>query len=355
MAFVAKQYDDMDNSFSSTGSRSSSFDAALRVNRFLSMNEKRSSRSSPNLMIGSSVMVGVNPLSACHSREGLRCIVQTPPLEVKKYVIEGIHGPVVTEKVPIGAVSRRTRDHKRRRQRFKRYVAAKQSERAKMFALHAMSVDLPITTDDCIRQGEYETYEPREPRCNDSPTTIMADLSTISDQNELTRKEAYSFIRFERRSLKSNFNRHVGMKPKKRLTWWDDEENTHKPFLLRSDEIWDDDGYYDDEFTDRHLFGNSGCPHDNVKDLMDNYYDRLKNSVADLFQVKLPGLRAEAKRIGNNSLFRDNFASFSDDLMDEEVGDRGACYGPSRQLIKVVKNILPPVCEFDTFAVSDDV
>lgn len=350
MDYLTKQNDIMDNPFSPTVSRSNSFDAARRVNRFLSMSEKKSPRSSPNI-----TMVGVNPLSACHSQEGLRCILQTPPLETKKYVIEGIHGPVVTEKVPIGAMSRKRRDHKRSRQRFKRYVAAKQSERAKMFGLHAMSVDLPITTDNCIPLNECQTYETREPRCNDSPTTIMADLSTISDHTDIKRKQAYSFIRFERCSLKSNFNKHVGMKPKKRLTWWDDEENAHKPFLLRSDETWDDDGYDDNAYADRHLFGNSGCPHDNVKDLIDNYYGRLKNTVVDLFQVKLPGIQAEAKRIGNNSFFRDNFASFSDDLMDEEVDGRGGCYGPSRQLIQVFQNVLPPVCEFDTFAVGDDV
>jgi hypothetical protein len=219
-------------------------------------------------------------------------------------VIEGIHGPVLTKKEPIGAVSKR-RDYKRSRQKFKKYVAAKQSERAKL-----LSAD-EIRTPDQSMQDDNNSYEAyHQPRCNDSPTTVMIDMCAMQPQNSHEYEEAYSFICAEKSLLKSNFNRTVGMKPKKRLTWYDDPENAHKPFLLRSDDSWDND---DKEYT-------SGCPHDNFRDLIEDYNDRLnmqlwklRSSVSGLFQM------ADATRNGN-FIFGDKlFASFS--FSEDEGGE----------------------------------
>lgn len=322
----------MDTSFSSssTGSHSALHQDALRVNRFLSRNEKKkqhlTSASSPSFR-PSSPLFGLNALSACNSGETLHNIVALDEkVQQKTYVIEGIHGPVTTEKAPIGAISKK-RDHQRSRQRFKQYVAAKQSERAKKFSVDLLHMPLP--------SEEYSTYYSRQ--TNDSPTTVAADISVIENICQIEQDADDAFICMDRSPLKSNFNRHVGMIPKKKLTWWDDDENRHKPFLLRSDDLYDD---YDDESScrDNVLFGRSICPHDNLKDLIEDYSDRLRSTVVDLFQVK--------RRIENNAMFRDNFASFSDDIVDEE--EHRGCAGPSRQLMKVVANILPPVCEFET-------
>jgi hypothetical protein len=260
-------------------------------------------------------------------------------------VIEGIHGPVLTKKEPIGAVSKR-RDYKRSRQKFKKYVAAKQSNRAKLLSADELRTPDHSMQDDDNSYGAYH-----QPRCNDSPTTVMIDMSAMQPQNSHEYKEAYSFIRVEKSLLKSNFNRTVGMKPTKRLTWYDDPENAHKPFLLRSDEACDDD---DEEYTNRTLFGDSGCPHDNFRDLIEDYSDRfnmqvcsLRSSVADLFQ------KVESARTGSSSLFGDNFASFSEDVVDELDGNGGGT-SPSRQLFKVVQNMLPPVFEFEKSAANDD-
>ena len=310
----------MDTSFSSTGSNSALHQDAIRVNRFLSRNQKKTSSRVP------SPVISLNALSACASSESLQYVSFEKPREQKTYVIEGIHGPVPTEKVPIRAVSKK-RDHGRTRQRFKQYVAAKQNERAKNLSSDLMNVaihHLPIPSQD-----EYDALYPRQ---NHSPTTVTADVSRIGDELD------NAFV-YAKSPLKSNFNRNIGMIPKKKLTWWDDDENRHKPFLLRSDDLWDDDS---DELSYRGrtvLFGNSSCPHDNLKDLIEDYSDRLRSTLVNLFQVK---------RIGSDSMFRDNFASFSEDL-NEDYENRGGCAGPSRQLIKVVTNIMPPVCDFETF------
>jgi hypothetical protein len=307
----------MDTSFSSTGSNSALHQDALRVNRFLSRNQKKTTSRVP------SPVLGLDALLACGSSESLQYVSFEKPREQKTYVIEGIHGPVPTEKVPI-RVSKK-RDHGRTRQRFKQYVAAKQSERArKNLGMH----HLPIPSQD-----EYDVLYPRQ---NESPTTVTADISNIRYYSDHELDDAFIYFKSP---LKSNFNRNIGMVPKKKLTWWDDDENRHKPFLLRSDDLWDDCSDEESYKGRAVLFGNSSCPHDNLKDLIEDYSDRLRSVVTNLFQVK---------RIGNNSAFRDNFASFSEDL-NEDYDNRGGCAGPSRQLIKVVQNVLPPVCDFETF------
>lgn len=319
----------MDSSFSSTGSNSSALHQdARRVDRFLSINNNRKTPS-PTLRVPSPIL-GLASLSACGSSDSLQYVAfEKPP---KTYVIEGIHGPVTTEKAPIGAISKK-QDHKRSRQRFKQYVAAKQSERARKFSLNVKGVDVPHMA--VPGTTEYEALYPRQ---NESPTTITADISKLGDASRYQTMDD-SFI-YTKSPLKSNFNKNIGMIPKKKLTWWDSEENKHKPFLLRSDDLWDDESI--ERSRERAvLFGNSGCPHDNLKDLIEDFSNRFKSTVVDLFQVK---------RIGDNPMFRDNFASFSEDL-NEDYEDQGGCAGPT-QLIKVVKNIMPPVCEFETYDVS---
>ena len=105
-------------------------------------------------------------------------------------------------KEPIGAVSKK-HNYRRSRQKFKWYVAARQSKRAKMFSMQ---------NED---NESYKAYY--HPRCNDSPTTVMIDMSALQSKNSFEYKEAYSFIRVEKSSLKSNSDRTVSMKPKKRL------------------------------------------------------------------------------------------------------------------------------------------
>lgn len=310
----------MDSSFSSTGSNSALHQDARRVNRFMSRNNNKEKCKSNPSTIG---VLSLGSLSSCTSSDSLQNV--SFKREYKTYVIEGIHGPVTTDKAPIGAVSNK-RDHKRSRQRFKQYVAARQNERAKKLSPNSMGAS---------NRDEYDQMYARQ---NESPTTITADISRIRDTSNADELDN-AFI-YTKSPLKSNFNKNIGMIPKKKLSWWDDEENRNKPFLLRSDDLWDDDSC---ESARRRTapFGDSGCPHDNLADLIEDYSDRLRSTVADLFQVK---------RIGDSSMFRENFASFSEDMNEDYEEDRdGGCAGPSMQLFKVVKNILPPVCDFETY------
>ena len=320
----------------------------VRVNRFLS----RKDRTSQGFGIGSPLL-GLNSLSACASSESLQYVsfekagassdslqcVSFEKAECKPFTIEGRHGPVTSNKPPNDVRNKRDSSTIRKK-KYKQYIAAKQNERMEYFRSHETTNS--VLSQHTLAQTEYGLCS----RQNESPTTVAADISAIRNayKSDILNDKFICKVRSSPR--RGSFNRNIGMIPKKKLTWWDDEINRHKPFLLRSDDLDYDDDSCVTSSRPGQPFGHSGCPHDNLKDLIEDYSNRLKSTVVDMFQTE---------RIRNADLFRYNFASFSEDLVDGEKNndeEEGGCAGPSRQLMKVFQNMLPPVCEFETYAVG---
>ena len=320
------------NSFDNPSGKTFLMDG-VRVNRFLSQNLQKES-TSQGFRIGSPLL-RLNPLSACASSESLQ--VSFEKAEYKSLTIEGRHGPITTKKSPNFVRNKRDRNSNRKK-KYKQYIYAKQNERINYS--YSLDKTTGVPPQNTVGQTENQLCS-----ClSESPTTVAADLSVSRHAYKTDILNDAFIYNAKSSSCKSNFNSNIGMIPKKKLTWWDDEMNKHKPFLLKSDDLdYDDDSCVTSPQPSQ-PFGHSGCPHDNLKDLIEDYSNRLKSTVIDMFQTE---------RIGNTDLFRYNFASFSEDLEDEKTEDtEGGCTGPSRQLMKVVQNILPPVCEFETYAVG---
>ena len=360
----------MDSSFSSTStsSNNSLHQDVLRVNRFLSRNHARKqlpSTTSPthgtsqmhdtsskhdtlqssnkNQPTPSSVPI-LNVLSACTSINTTLHYIhpesQTQNVSKSTYVvIEGRHGPITSE--------RRDSNRRSKQTKVKRYVAARR--RAKL-----MEAKVPSEANNhSFHTSDSKEIQSSELRVNESPTTVSVDISsintsTLSSLNQPNLNDSFVLPNHNTNStthsttpLKSNFNKTIGMIPKKKLSWWDDESNKNKPCTLRSDVSWDDAASYKEE---EHPFGNSGCPHDNFKDLWIDYTNRFRTTVVDLFHAKI-GNGTTTNRSAT-ILLRDNFASFSEEECYEEYSD--GCVGPTRRLVGVVKMSMPPVCEFET-------
>ena len=280
----------MDSSFSSTGSNSSLHHIANRVNRFLSRKDRTQTPTSPTTTTRTVVSSSILGIHSCSSSKSVPHKVSPHKSKQNTYVIEGIHGPVTTKKAPIG-VTPRKRDPKRNKQKFQKFIAAKQSERVRK-----LSMDLPHSP---IHYPRRTNASPTSVIPVDSVTTSMDDTAPHQEDTE------YSFISVHHKSsspLKSAFNTHIGMIPKKKLTWWDNEENKDKPCVLRSDDL-NDDCSETSLFRDQDvLFGHSGCAHDNFKDLFEDYSGRVRNTMKDLFHVKRM----------KDHLFRDTFVSCSE-------------------------------------------
>ncbi|KAL7463728.1 hypothetical protein ACHAXS_004083 [Conticribra weissflogii] len=177
-------------------------------------------------------------------------------------LVEGRNGLVVTNKSPMRPKVRQDRRSLRRNKHFQRYVAAKQSQRSKAFAISksdtsdptneknlsrgqksssrqnhpSSSQDLSISYDDSLATPDtsFESVSP-----NETPTSVAVALDLFDTRKTDNSKQAFNFVRVEANQPKGIISRHMSNSrktEKKTLTWWDDEINANKPFLLRTDE-----------------------------------------------------------------------------------------------------------------------
>lgn len=257
-----------------------------------------------------------------------------PPKQRKKYMIEGIHGPVLTEKKLTNDCNR----GRRKGNRFKRFVEARQTERAKKFDTSLDFIHL--------REVRKEAVVIRERTgSNDSPTSIMEDISVIIEKrSDATSAFSFTILETNNSNLKSSMQQ-TPHKQKKNLTWWDEDANAHKPFLLKTDETLhgEDDETVNTEDTSVLLFESSGCQANNLKDLYADCRDRFKCALNDI--------KEEATKIGKG-VTEENLASFSENIND----DRKECSLLTKRILNVLTSctmITPPVCVFEANA-SDD-
>ena len=359
----------MDSSFSSTSPNKALPQDALRANRFLSRNHdgkfqcasasKSNDARSPsnincNTRIPSPILPVSNALTSCTSSNGLQCIYEpnsnSHPQQCKTarsyVVIEERHDPITTVRSePLSSLQRV------RQMKVRQFMAAKRRAKIERLQMNQTNLQSPTST------SEMETYS-SEKRLNESPTTVMADISKVlldtstfsrqtnspNNVNDAIIKDHKSITTPTVTPLKNRrFTQSIGMVPKKKLSWWDDTQNRHKPFCDKAS------SYFDLTDKEKENDNNRGCPHDNFKDLIEDYSSRFRSIVVDLFHVK-DMIETEDS---TTSMFRNNFASFSEDLLKEEEeednGERGGgsgCLSPTKRLVGVVKdNIIPLVCE----------
>ena len=154
----------------------------------------------------------------------------------------GIEGRkvVITKKSPI-KTSLKTNDisTRRRNKNVQRFNAAKQNHRVKTLASNEGNTGHDFCWDQALRERESPTSV-KDTSFNsfasDQSPRSVADTFTTHRSN--SRKQAFNFIRVETNRLNGIMARDLRNcnGTKKNLTWWDDEANSHKTFMLRTDE-----------------------------------------------------------------------------------------------------------------------
>jgi hypothetical protein len=209
---------------------------------------------------------------------------------------------------------------KRKCNRFKRFVEARQNERAKKFYTSFESIDMPGRT-----------------RSNGSPKSIMEDISVGSEKRS-DATYALSFTIVEPDNVKGSVHQTTSKQTKNPTRRNEGATDAYTP--------GEDDETVGTEDSPTPLFGRSRCQADNFKDLYEDCRDQFKTTLNDI--------REEARRIGKGVTqhsFRDNLASFNEEINE----DKKECSMLSKQIMEALAScavIEPTVCQYDDDAES---
>ena len=216
------------------------------------------------------------------------------------FIIEGRHGPVVTQK-PY-PTKNKSSERRREKKRFQRFVAVKQNNRSgslrpmtqhnldetptsETTSTKTLVRESPTSTIIMVRESPTSTktlvresptsFAGTSSYAEHSPTGVadfaLASLTTCDSGcdevpamgRRIVKKQVFNFIRVEKYCNLKGIMKHDRHESKsKSLTWWDDRANRDKPFILKTDDSfdWDEDASYD-------FFAKSGWCSDQFQNL----------------------------------------------------------------------------------------